>query len=832
MHKDETLKLGWENFLAKLHTSTNGLTENEVKKRLFEYGPNVLKKNNISTLRVFARQFKSSLIYILIVASLIAFLIKDYSDGIIIIVILAINTTLGFWQEYKSEKTIEKLYKFIKNEVCVRRNGEVIRLDDDSIVPGDVVLIREGDIVPADIRLFEADDLQLNESQITGESLPVFKYVSKDNISEEDLLFTGSVVERGGGVGVVYATGEATLLGGVAVLSSRTEKHTQFEKSLQSFSSLLVKVVLFGLVLIFILKIILNGGSSNISELILFILAMAIAIVPEPLPVIATVSLSSGAMKLAKKHVVVKRLSSVEDLGNVNLLCTDKTGTITENRMTIKSIFSDDQELFQKFACASLAPVKEKKKKIQNSYTDAFVRFVSKDIEKDSKKFTIVKEVPFDPTDRRSRDILKDSNNGKYYLVVIGAPEPILEISKENKNKYLDKMIEEGKSGIHHLAIAYKEVHFEESIDILKEEKNLIFLGYASLEDPLRQSTKETIRHAEKLGLKIKILTGDSKEVAEYVGKETGLLGEGDRVYLGSELEKMSEEDFNEAVLECNVFARVLPDQKYKIIKSLKETYVVGYQGDGINDVPAMKIADVAIAVNSATDVAKENADIVLLNKSLEVIVNGIRYGRLIFVNVNKYIKDSMISNFGNFIVLALLFLISADLPILPIQILLTTVITDIPLIAVSSDTVEDKDVVRPEKHNIKDLMFLSLILGLPTALFELAYFFIIKGESQILLQTSLYVFFTFLGLIVFYSVRNRDHFWKAKRPSFVLNLSFILAFLVSFILIYIPVFQKYFSFTALSASEVIFIVGIMVIYFLVADIVKVWYYRYLLKEI
>jgi len=828
MLKQDVLNADLVGLYRKLGSSEKGLTQKEAVKRLAGVGPNILKKKGVGALTVLFRQFQSSLIYLLVAATVICYWIKDWSDGTVILVILLINTLLGFFQEYRSEKIIEKLSKFISHQVRIRRDGAMLLLDESQVVPGDVVIVREGDIAPADMRLIEADGLQVDESQLTGESTPVVKHVATDAAKDSlCLLFTGSVIEKGEGVGVVYATGGDTEFGSIAKLSTDTKKETQYEKSLQSFSSFLVKVVLGGLALVFIFKLILDHGFSNLVDLLLFIIAMAVAVVPEVLPVIATVTLSSGALKLAKKHVVVKRLSSLEDLGNVTLLCTDKTGTLTENKMVVSKITTVDEELFQIFSYAAIVPIKNRKRRTQNSYDDAFINYISEAIKVEAKHFSIIKELPFDPEDKRSRTILEDARDKKYYLLSIGAPEALATISAGGREaEYLSDIVMEGKQGLHHLAIAYKEIAYDENFDILKNENHLIFLGYASMEDPLRASAKETIKLAEKLGVRLKILTGDGREVAEYVGRQVGLVTDGDKVYLGDELDAMAEHEFNEAVQKYNVFARVSPTQKYNIIKALKETAIVGYQGDGINDAPALKLAHVAIAVNSAMDIAKENADIVLLNKSLEVIINGIKYGRSIFVNVNKYIKFTMVSNFGNFIALAVLYLMSASLPILPIQVLLTSVLTDLPLITVSSDTVEDEEVVRPEKHDTHDLVLLSLILGIPTALFEIFYFLMIRSEPAPYVATCLYVFFTFLALIIFYAIRNKENFWKTKQPSSLLNIAFLITFIVSIAVVYIPVFQKWFSFLPLSMASIAVIVVLMVIYFFAVDYVKVWYYR------
>jgi Mg2+-importing ATPase len=819
-----------DHVLAALHSSRSGLTPQEATSRFSTYGRNILPHKTVSALAVFGRQFQNTLVYLLVIASIISYSIKDYSDGTVILAILLLNTLLGFYQEFKSEKIIEKLSRFITKIVRVRRDGQMMLLNETEIVPGDVLILREGDIAPADMRLIESDNLQVDESALTGESMPMTKKCVPGVLtSDESLIFTGSTIQKGEATGIVYATGSDTEFGAIASLSANTKKETSYEKSLKSFSSVLIKIVVGALVIVFVAKLLIAKGQLPITDLLLFVISMAIAVVPEVLPVIATVSLSSGALKLAKKHVVVKRLSSVEDLGNITMLCTDKTGTITENKMVIQHIESADSDLFQIFAYATIAVLKTRKHRVPNSYDDAFIQYVSKELEARSKEYEIAKELPFDPDDKRRRVVLHDIKNNQYFLIVIGAPEILLKIAdSDKKDQYLKTISQEGATGLHHISIAYKQItSYNEDYDIIKDEQGLQFLGYVSLTDPLRESAKATIEHAEKLGIAIKILTGDSKEVARYVGMQVGLVKDGEAVYEGDELDAMAPEAFKTAVMACNVFARVSPTQKYNIIKILKESFVVGYQGDGINDAPALKLADVAIAVNSATDIAKENADIVLLNKDLEVIINGIKYGRTIFVNINKYISYSMVNNFGTFVALAALYLFSKNLPLLPIQILLTNVLTDLPLVTIYSDTVEDSEVVRPEKQASRQLLFTSLLFGLPTAAFELLYFAIIRHQSAITIETSLYVFFTFIALIVFYALRNKGFFWNAKRPSLLLNVSFFAAFIGAFAIIYIPIFQQWFHFTALSLSAVITILVTMIVYFFTIDLIKVWYYKY-----
>lgn len=828
MTKSDVTTHTLQEVFAIVRSSPIGLSTQDAATRLSEHGKNLLQKKPVNALTVLLRQFQNALMYLLVVASIISYGIKDYSDGTVILVILLLNTVLGFFQEYKSERIIQKLSSFITRTVRVKRDGQQVLLNQTEIVPGDIVILREGDIAPADMRLIDMNDLAINESPLTGESQVVLKRVSEGLLSDTlSIVFTGSIIEKGEAVGVVYATGDQTEFGAIVRLSTQTKKETEYEKSLRSFSAFLLKVVILGLVIVFFAKLFLNKGPLSTTELFLFVISMAILVVPEVLPVIATISLSSGALRLARKHVVVKRLSSVEDLGNITVLCTDKTGTLTENKMAIERITSSDNEFFQVLGCATIAVLKHRKRRVESSYDDAFIAYVSQALQDQAKAFSIIKELPFDPDDKRRRILLQSIADGQYYFVVIGAPEVLLAISRsDHKTEYLNTIAKEGATGLHHISIAYKKTVLTEDYDMLKDEHDLLFLGYVSLSDPLRPSATCTIEKAQKLGIQIKILTGDSKEVAEYIGRQVGLITDETQVCRGDELALMSGGAFREAVQRAHVFARVSPTQKFAIINVLKETAVVGYQGDGINDAPALKLADVAIAVNSATDIAKESADIVLLNKDMEVIINGIRYGRTIFVNINKYIKYTMVNNFGSFMALAVLYLFSRELPLLPIQVLLTNVLTDIPLVTIYSDTVEDKDVVKPERHNLRELLLISLILGVPTALFELLYFLMIRFQSTAVIQTSLYVFFTFTALIVFYAFRNNGFFWQVKRPSLLLNLSFFLTFVFSVGIIYIPFLQPYVHFVPLSFRMLAVLMVTTVIYFFILDLMKVWYYR------
>lgn len=801
----------------------SGLTSAQAKVRLQQYGENTFTKEKTNAWKIFGKQFINPLSFILIFAAGLSIFMGEYSDAVVIMVIVALNSVLSFIQEYRSSKAVEKLSGLIKRQVLVIRNDEHTVIDASKLVPGDTIILRGGDVVPADVKIIESYDLSVSESQLTGESIPVSKGTNTDNV-KDTLIYTGSVIERGHCNCIVCATGNQSELGKIARLSKDTKKVTPYQKSLAEFSIWLLRLIGATVVLLLTVKAFTIGSTGEFIEVLLFAVALAMASVPEALPMITTINLSYGAQQLAKENVIVKRLNSIEGLGRINLLCTDKTGTLTEDRLTIKDITSDNKELFQKFAYATIEDLKVKNKKYINSFDRAFMDYIPKSIKTKVEHWEQLEALPFDPAARRRRMIIADKDEQKSYLVVVGAPETLMNLSnKENSRIYKQPIAKSGSNGWRQLAIAYKEIEHTTGIDILENEKDLTFLGFVNLVDPLRKTAKATIRKAKELGVDVKILTGDSLEVAAYVGREVGLGGKSEKIYLGDELDKMTDTELEQALEQCSIFARVTPEQKYNLIKRLKSKYVVGYQGDGINDAPSLKLADVSVAVHNATDVAKDSADIVLLEDNLEVIINAIKYGRSIFININKYVKHAMIGNLGNFFSLIFFYLVfAADIPMLAIQLLIGNIIQDMPLMAVFSDSVDEKDIQKSQSASqINSIVKTSVSLGVFTAVYYLLFFLFTGTESTPMTQSTLFLFYNFTQILVVLSVRNKGFFWQGVKPSRLLVGTIVMFMALSVALVYIPFTAGFMGFLPLSLMNLSVVCIVTVGYIFFLDLAK-----------
>jgi len=761
----------------------------------------------------------------------LAFIVGEKIDSLLIIIFASLNVILGFSQEYRAHRALYLLKSYFPPDVNVLRDGKEKIIDKKFLVPGDIVVLQTGDIVPADLRVVEAKNLLVDESILTGESEPVAKISEKiekgDQIFEaKNILFSGTSIVSGKAKGIVISTGKETEIGKIGKLIAKIEKPSLYQKEILDFSKVIIRFVVLTIFLIFFANFILKKQQNPIDFLI-FCLALLVGLVPEALPVVVGVSLSNGALKLARRNVLVKRLEAIEDLGNIEVLCTDKTGTITENKLTLTEIFSKDQEKCLNFAFFASSLLEKEINVVQNPFDLAIYEKLESKIG-NLKKAKLIWEIPFSP--QRLRNSALVEFEGKRYLISRGAPEKILELSKGNEKEEILKITKEkGKEGKRVLAIGYKEFKGEKFSE--EDEREFEFLGILCFFDPLKKDAKKTLNLAKKLGVQIKILTGDSKEVAGQIAKEIGLIESEDEVILGKDLEGLSEKEFDQICQKRSVFARVLPETKLKIIKSLQKKYEVGFVGEGINDAPALKEANVAIAVKGAADISKEVSDIILLNDDLKTIIEGIRRGRNIFSNIQKYIKATLASNFGNMYSMAGISLIFPFLPMLPTQILLLNLLSDLPLVSVATDTLDPEELRRPKVQKLSQIFPYIFLLAIVSSLFDFIFFGIFFNQGEKSIQTHWFLLSVLTELAIIFSVRTRKFFLLAKPPSSILIFLSIFVWTTSFYLPFTKFGQNYFYFISPTLQTILIIISLALAYLFSNEVVKHFYFKHLFRK-
>ncbi len=811
----------------------NGLSQFEAKKRLEKYGFNELATETVTWFEILWRQFKSPFLYLLLGAAILALLLGEIVDSALIFIFITINTSIGFYQEYRSDKSLKLLRSYIATKDIVKRDGKAIKVDTREIVPGDIVLLKSGDLVPADLRLCQTDALQVDESVLTGESVPVYKREKKidENIKEyhlaKNMVFNGTSILSGSGVGVVVAIGNKSAIGRIVGLTKGFVKESEFAKGLGGFSKFILRLVAITMIIVFAINILIKRGATDTVDLLIFSIALAISVIPEALPVVSVFSLSKGAISLAKKEVVVKRLTAIEDLGGINILCTDKTGTLTENILKVSEFnsLSDNKALLFK---ANLANQTAGDEKGDDAFDRALFLALNKDDVKKLTSYPILKEIPFDPFRKRNTVLVKIGR--KFVLITKGEPGEILTLCnhKNNQNRnYWPWVVEKGKQGKRVLAVASKDF-LEEPVNLLKAEENLSLEGFISFEDKIKPTTFSAIKKAKDLGVQVKILTGDAPEVAGQVAKEIGLIEDPGKVITGIDFVNRSVDKQHQLIEEYSVFARVSPEQKYHIVSLLQEKNSVGFLGEGINDVPALKVAGVSIVVQSAADIARESSDIVILQKSLNVIIDGIKEGRAIFSNTLKYIRATLASNFGNFYAVAISSLFIEFLPMLPVQILLVNLLTDFPMISIATDNIDEEEIVSPQRYNIRDIALVATLLGIVSSVFDFIFFALYFKISPAVLQTNWFVASILTELAFLFSIRTKRSVFSSNRPSNGIIMFSLIALAVTIALPYTQFGQLVFRFHPIAFSHLITIIVIVAIYFVVSEMVKLSYYRFL----
>lgn len=847
MYTQKHWALSGSDVLDELGSSEKGLSKKQASERLVRYGTNEITKRKVRTgLFIFLSQFKNPLVIILIGASIVAAFLGELTDATIIIVIVAINGLLGFFQEYRSEKALERLGKYITFTARVIREGEKQQVDTKQLVLGDVVLLGTGDVVSADMRLLSIDELSIDESSLTGESYPVRK-ISLEISAEsppihemKNMAFMGTYVKDGEGVGVVVATGKETYLGKTAQLLKKIKRESEFQKNMTKFGYTLIKIVLASVVLIFLINALLV---RDIISTLLFSVALAIGMVPEALPIVITIALSNGALLLAKKNVIVKRLVSVEDLGNVDVVCTDKTGTITENKLTLERYMdvngnAEDKLILYSLLCNSI----RKEKDVGNPIDTAIWKYAKQNLDtKTLEKHSVVKEMPFDSTRKRMSVVVR--TNGRLLLISKGAPETILDLSThvwqndevsllENKDTAKRPYEEYGSRGYRVIAVAYKEIEEKERYT-KDDEYGLTLLGYIAFMDPPKKTAKQAIKLSRKLGIEVKILTGDGPYISKEIACQVGLKVKDDEIMLGQEVDKLTDEELQEKVNKIVIFSRATPEHKYRVVKALRKNgRITACLGDGVNDAPALKEADVGIAVDKGSDIAKDAADIVLLKKGLKVIVDGIKEGRRTFSNIVKYVIYTISGNFGDLYTIGAASAVLHFLPLLPSQLILANFLTDTPVIAVSTDNVEKEALVRPRRWDINHIFKFGGLLGLVSAVFDVVLILLlifVFNVGEVLFRTALFVEIVLSEVLVLFMIRTDKFFLKSEPPSKKLVLASVIALFITFALIYLPI-TNIFEFTSLPLHLLGTLILVVFGYVVTTEIVKLAYFKRLIK--
>jgi Mg2+-importing ATPase len=817
-----------------LKTSERGLSEKDAKERQLIYGLNEVRIKEAGLFDVLVRQFKSPFFYLLFIVAITSLVIGEKIDSLVIFIFIFINISLGFFQEARAIRTASILKKYLPLKTKVIRDREAKIIEQQLLVPGDVVLIEAGNIIPADLRLIKIENLIVDESVLTGESVPVLK-VSKplaektqEIFEAKNIVFAGTSVTSGESEGVVIATGKNTVIGEIAKLTTETARESVYAKDILRLSRLVLRIVVVTGAVVFAANLIIKG-KANLLQFLSFSIALVVSIIPEALPLVVTSALSQGALRMAKKKVIVKRLSAVEDLGDIEILCTDKTGTITENKLWLHNIYSSDKNKCLLYGLLVSTCMEEGNGIIRDPFDLALVREASKEIRRYSRKAKVICEIPFDSF-RMRNSYLIEMPEGERVLIVKGAPEVILRLSSRFEDgadrTAVQKEVErEGKEGKRVLAVGFKKFEKDEFVE--EDETDLTFLGYFSFHDPLKNKAKEAIQLAKEMGVQIKIITGDSKEIAGKIGKEVGIITNPDEVILGETLDSLPSDELEKACREFSVFARISPKTKYKIVESLQKKYEVGFLGEGINDAPALKIANVAVAVKEGADISREVSDIILLQKDLRILIEGIEEGRKIFSNINKYIKCTLASNFGNFYSIAAISLFIPFLPMMPVQILLVNLLSDFPLIAVASDTVDLKELKKPKLYKLEAMIFLVFFLALVSTVFDFIFFALFYKSGEGNLQTLWFIESIVTEILLIFSIRTSGLFLKARLPSRPLIFLSLATIITTVFLPFTQFGHEFFHFVSPATHSLVIVFCLLIGYLLTSEIVKLIYFKH-----
>jgi len=836
-----------DDVLKELESQSSGLSAAEAEARVKRDGLNeIAREKRQSPLMRLWDNVRNPLVLLLIGLGILSYLTGDLRAMIVIFVMVVLGIVLRFYQEMRADNAAEKLKAMVNTTATVVRDGKDTEVPLKMLVPGDIVRLAAGDMVPADVRVLTAKDLFLNRAALTGESMPVEKKAASSSgeirnpLELPNICFLGSNVESGTASAVVIHTGDKTYFGSLAASIVGQRQLTSFDKGVNKFTWLMIRFIAVMVPAVFLI----NGLSKhNWLEAFLFAMAVAVGLTPEMLPMIVTVNLSNGALAMVRKKVIVKRLNSIQNFGAADVLCTDKTGTLTEGKIVLEKhldVRGNDSPRVLHYGYMN----SYYQTGLKNLTDEAILNHgdLNEALQVDE-KFRKIDELPFDFQRRRMSVILENDQN-QQILICKGAVEEImrlsthvevegevLEVTAEHDEHRKRRVKELNEEGFRVIAVAYRtfpgdndEPHYS-----VKDESDLTLMGYMAFLDPPKESAMEALKRLKTLNVDVKILTGDNEIVTAYICKQVGMPV--DKILLGSQIETMSEPELAEAASLTNIFAKLAPAQKEQIIHALQsKEHVVAFMGDGINDAPALKATDVGISVDSAVDIAKESSDIILLENSLLVLEQGVMEGRRVFGNIIKYIKMAASSNFGNMfsVVGASAFL--PFLPMLPIQVLTNNLLYDFSQTTIPTDQVDADWLTQPRKWTIGEIQRFIIFIGPISSIFDYATFFVMiyvfnAWNNPALFHTGWFVESLFTQTLIIHVIRTNKIPFIQSRASWPLIFTSIIIVAVGAWLTVSPLATTL-GFVALPPLYWLILAGLLVCYVLLTQVVKVWFYR------
>jgi Mg2+-importing ATPase len=829
-----------EEVLKILNTSLKGLTDEEAERRLERYGYNEpAKKKKRSILFQIILKFINPLVVVLLIIGIFSLFFGERINAFIVTVMAGMSVFISFIQEYRAGKESERLSEMVGASATVYRNGRPKELKIRQLVVGDIVDLFAGDMIPADLRIIQAKDLFINQAALTGESLPVEKNSFPVEIQKpisftelSNIAFMGSSVISGTALGVVIKTGPSTQFGELSKRLQRVGEESAFDKGIRSFTWMMIRLMLVLIAIIFAINTLFK--KSDTLQAFLFSLSVAVGLTPEMLPMLVTINLSKGAISMAKKQVIVKRLNAIQNFGAMDVLCTDKTGTLTLDKIVLEKhcdvIRREDEDVLRFAYINSFYQTG-----LKNILDRAILRHEKIMVKQQFKK---IDEVPFDFS-RKMMSVVVEFN-GCHRIITKGAPEEVFKrctkyeldgeifdmeqlILTDLKEEY-DKLSQEG---FRVLAVAYKDFLEKKEVYSKEDENELILKGYVAFLDPPKPSTRKTIERLKNLGIDFKVLTGDNELVTRKICEEIGLNIQG--LVTGEQIEQLSDSQLKELVKTANIFTRLSPFQKERIIRALHENkHIVGYLGDGINDALALKAADVGITVNNAVDIARESADIILLRKSLLVLSDGVMEGRKTFGNILKYIKMGSSSNLGNMISVTGASIFLPFLPMLPIQILLNNFLYDLSQVAIPSDEVDKEYLFKSRPWNVDYIKRFMLVLGPVSSFFDFLTFavllFIFKADPQ-MFRTGWFLESLCTQTLVIHVIRTGKIPFLESKPSQFMIFASLYIVTIGIVIPFTPL-GRYFDFVLPPGSYFLVLLFIIISYLLLAQKVKMWFIK------